>query len=157
MAKIALKLDERGKLAGLTPADARAYARFKRKLGLLRAGDTISFEHRFPRSPKFHRLHFAMLGMLFDNQEQFSEPEDLRKWIEVGAGHCKFVPGPKGRLVALPLSIAYDSLDDAEFYEHHTKVVAFLRSSAATRFLWPTVEERAALAGIEAILSGFGS
>ncbi|PWF25036.1 hypothetical protein [Corticimicrobacter populi] len=155
MAKIALRIDEQGKLAGLTPADARAYARFRRKLTELRTGDTISFEHRFPRSPKFHRLHFSMLGALFDNQEQFANPEDMRKWIEVGAGHCRFVPGPKGRLVALPLSISYDSLDDAEFYEHHIKVVAFLRTQHATRFLWPEVGDMAALAAVDAILSEF--
>ncbi|MEJ2897580.1 hypothetical protein [Bordetella avium] len=157
MAKIALRVDERGKLAGLTPFDDRAYSRFKKKLGLLRPGDTISFEHRFPRSPKFHRLHFALLGAIFDNQDQFVSPEDLRKWVEVGAGHCRFVPGPKGRLVALPLSISYESLDDAEFYDHHIKVVEFLRSQAATRFLWPDVDDSAALAGIEAILAGFGA
>lgn len=155
MAKVALTINEQGKLEGLTPADERAYARFKKKLGALSPGDTISFEHRFPRSPKFHRLHFAMLGMLFDNQEQFANPEDMRKWVEVGAGHCQFVPGPKGRLVALPLSIAYDSLDDTEFYEHHIKVVAFLRSTAATRFLWPEVDDAAALGAIEAILQEF--
>lgn len=157
MAKIALRLDERGKLDGLTPADARAYAKFRRKLGALRPGDTISFDHRFPRSPKFHRRHFAMLGMLFDNQEQFAHPEDMRKWVEVGAGHCQFVPGPKGRLVALPLSVAYDSLDDAEFGEHHRKVVDFLRSPAATRFLWPEVDDAAGLGAIEMILQEFGA
>lgn len=157
MAKVALRLNEQGKLEGLTPADGRAYARFKKKLGLLRPGDTISFEHRFPRSPKFHRLHFAMLGALFDNQEQFEHPDDFRKWVEVGAGHCKFVPGPKGRLVALPMSIAYDSLDDAEFYEHHVKVTAFLRSLGATRFLWPDVPDADAAAAVDAILSEFNA
>lgn len=155
MAKVALRVNDAGKLEGLTPADGRAYARFKKKLGLLRPGDTISFEHRFPRSPKFHRLHFAMLGLLFDNQEQFANPEDLRKWVEVGAGHCQFVPGPGGRLVALPLSIAYDSLDDSEFYEHHIKVLAFLRSTAATRFLWPQMDDRAAGQAMNGLLEEF--
>lgn len=157
MAKLALRVDELGKLDGLTPADCRGYARFKKKLGLLRPGDTITFEHRFPRSPKFHRLHFAMLGALFDNQEQFANPEDLRKWVEVGAGHCAFVPGPKGRLVALPLSIAYDSLDDAEFYEHHIKVTSFLRTVQSTRFLWPEIGDVAASAAIEGLLAEFGA
>lgn len=155
MAKLALRVNDAGKLEGLTPADDRAYTRFKKKLGLMRPGDTISFEHRFPRSPKFHRLHFAMLGLLFDNQEQFANPEDLRKWIEVGAGHCQFVPGPSGRLVALPMSIAYDSLDDAEFYEHHIKVLTFLRSQAATRFLWPQIDDQAAGQAMDALLREF--
>lgn len=157
MVKMALTVDDAGKLAGLTPADQRAYVRFRKKLGLLRPGDTISFEHRFPRSPKFHRLHFAMLGAIFDNQEQFPTLDDLRYWLEVGAGHCNFVPGPKGRMVALPLSISYESLDDAQFYEHHTKVIEFLRSRAATRFLWPDADDGAALTGLESILARFGA
>jgi hypothetical protein len=157
MVKLALRVDDAGKLDGLTPADCRGYARFKKKLLALRPGDTLSFEHRFPRSPKFHRLHFAMLGVLFDNQEQFAEYEDLRKWVEVGAGHCKFVPGPKGRLVALPLSVSYESLDDAEFYEHHTKIIAFLRSHQATRFLWPDIADVAAEAAVEGLLAEFGA
>ena len=156
MAKIALRKDETGKLAGLTEADHRAWSRFIRKIKALPTGGTVSFEHRFPRSPKFHRLHFAMLGVVFDNQEQFANPEDLRKWIEVGAGHCRFVPGPKGRVVALPLSINYESLDDAEFYEHHMKVLAFLRSTSATRFLWPAIEDGVALSSIDGILAEFG-
>jgi len=155
MAKIALRANDVGKLEGLTPADNRAYERFKRKLAGLSVGETISFEYRFPRSPKFHRFHFAMLGALFDNQEQFANADDMRKWVEIGAGHCQFVPGPKGRLVALPLSISYDSLDDTQFYEHHTAVVAFLRTQHATRFLWPDVDDATALAGMEIILREF--
>ncbi|OZI59923.1 hypothetical protein [Bordetella genomosp. 11] len=157
MTRIALRKDETGKLAGLTEADRRAFQRFKRKLENLPFGATITFEHRFPRSGKFHRLHFAMLGVVFDNQEQFTDPEDLRKWIEVGAGHCQLVPGPDGKPVALPKSVAYDSLDDAEFYEHHIKVLAFLRSRRATRFLWPAVDDEAAAAAVEGILQEFGA
>jgi hypothetical protein len=157
MAKIALRKDETGRLAGLTEADCRAFARFKRKLENLPYGATISFEHRFPRSPRFHRLHMAMLGAIFDNQEQFANQKDLRKWIEVGAGHCQLVPGPDGKPVALPKSIAYDSLDDAEFYEHHVKVLAFLRSKRATRFLWPAVDDDAAAAAVDGILAEFNA
>jgi hypothetical protein len=99
----------------------------------------------------------AMLGAIFDNQEQFANTEDLRKWIEVGAGHCQLVPGPDGKPVALPKSIAYDSLDDTEFYEHHVKVLAFLRSKRATRFLWPAVGDDAAAAAVDSILQDFGA
>lgn len=155
MAKIALRVDECGKLDGLTPADARAYAKFKRKLGLMQPGDTISFEHRFPRSPKFHRLHMKMWGALFDAQEQFSDPYQLRKWGEVGAGHCDFVPGPAGCMYALARSISYESLDDAEFYEHHIGVIAFLRSEYAHRFLWPFMTPTGSSQMMESVLEGF--
>lgn len=157
MAKVALRLNEQGKLEGLTPADERAYARFKKKLGGLTPGDTISFEHRFPRSPKFHRRHFTMLGLVFDNQEVFDNDYQFRKWTEVGAGHFELVPGFDGQLYPLPKSINYESLDDTEFAEVHYGVVAFLRSRHATRHLWPHVSDAAAGNAIESILSEFGA
>lgn len=155
MAKVALRLNEQGRLEGLTPADQRGYQRFKTKLKDLRPGETISFEHHFPRSGPFHRRHFSMLGLIFDNQEQFAHQNDFRNWIEVGAGHCLFVPGPDGRMVALPKSIAYDRLDDVEFAEHHSKAVSFLRSTQATRFLWPHIEDVAAGQAMESLLQEF--
>ncbi|MCQ9618367.1 DUF1367 family protein [Paenalcaligenes niemegkensis] len=155
MTKVALRINEQGRLEGLTPADSRAYNRFKGKLQKLQPGETISFEHRFPRSGAFHRRHFAMLGLVFDNQEQFAYPDDFRSWVEVGAGHCQFVPGPDGRMVALPKSVSYTNLDDVEFSEHHAKVVSFLRSTAATRFLWPLINDTQAGQAMESLLQEF--
>lgn len=157
MAKVALRLDECGKLTGLTPADDRGYRRFKAKLGTMNIGDTISFEYRVPRSPKFHRRHFAILGLIFDNQERFASPTQFRKWTEVGAGHFELVPAKDGTLYPLPLSIDYDSLDDSEFYEVHTHVIQFLRSQHATRHLWPAVSDIVAGNAMEGLLREFGA
>lgn len=155
MATVVLTKDDAGKIAGLTETDQRAYARFRRMLSELRVGATATLKFWVPRSPKFHRLHFAMLKALFDAQEQFADPDELRAWLQVGAGHCEFVPGPKGRMVALPKSISYERLDDAEFSEHHEKVKAFLRSEHALRFLYPHLDEAKASEMIETLLADF--
>ena len=39
---------------------------------------------------------------------------------------------------------------------HHIKVVAFLRSLRATRFLWPAIDDAAASRAVESILADFG-
>ena len=137
MPDVLLTKDERGQLAGYGDKGARAYRKFRDAIHDLEIGAFIKFSYRVPRSPKFHRLHFAMLKTFFDNQEQFSDDYQFRKWTEVGAGHCDFVPGPTGRMVAMPRSIAYEALDDEEFHDVHMGVRNFLRSEHARRFLWP--------------------
>lgn len=155
MSKVILRIDERGKLAGLDEKNERAYARFRSKLGKLQPGQTLAFEFRIPRSERFHRLHFVMLTAFFKCQEVFTDSERMRKWLEVGAGHCDFVPGPAGDLVALPRSISYESLDDAEFHEVHESVKAFLRMPHAYRFLWPHLDDERGEGMVESILSEF--
>lgn len=136
MSDVLIYKDERGKLAGFGEKGARAYARFRKAIDELADGELLRFSFWVPRSDKFHRLHFVMLKAVFDSQEQFADEEQFRKWTEVGAGHCDFVPGPKGRMVALPKSISYESIDDEQFADVHENVKQFLRSQHARQYLW---------------------
>ena len=78
MADIVLTRDETGKLAGLTQADQRRWAKFTAAVKRLGVGDTLKATFRLPRSPKFHRRHFALLKALFDCQEQFTDFDRFR-------------------------------------------------------------------------------
>lgn len=143
-----------GKLAGLTPKDDSSYQRFIGRIRNL-ANSCITFTWREPRSGAYHRRHFAMLAALFDAQEQFADDEQFRKWLEVGAGFCDFVPGPKGRMVALPKSIAYARLDQVEFEGVHAKVMSFIYSEHCRRFLWPHLDDQASWDMLESVLGEF--
>lgn len=155
MSDVLIVKDETGKLAGFGEKGAKAYNRFLKAVRELEIGELIAFSYRVPRSLKFHRLHFAMLKAVFDSQEQFNDSEQFRKWTEVGAGHCEFVPGPKGRMVALPKSISYESIDDEEFSTVHENVKQFLRSEHARRFLWPHLPEDESAEMISTLISEF--
>lgn len=155
MSEVLIYKDETGKLAGWGERGARSYSRFLKAVRELEPGEMLSFNYRVPRSLKFHRLHFAMLKALFDSQEQFNDPEQFRKWTEVGAGHCDFVPGPKGRMVALPKSISYESLDDDEFSTVHENTKAFLRTEHARRFLWPHLDDQQAAEMVDTLIQDF--
>ena len=96
-----------------------------------------------------------MINALFEAQEQFDDADDLRKWLEVGAGHCRFVPGPKGKMVALPDSIKYERLDQAEFEIIHEAIFKFARSRHASSFLWNHLSIPEQDAMIETILMEF--
>jgi hypothetical protein len=147
--------DDRGRLVGFTKKDETAYRRFKKVLEELGQGEIFTLDYWFPREGWRHRKHFKMLAMIFDAQEVFADPEQLRMWLHVGAGHCDFLPGPKGELIAVPKSIAYNRIDDVEFADHHEKVKVFLRTEHAQRFLWPHLDPANSSETIEAILYDF--
>lgn len=156
MTTITILRDDEGHLVGATDKDRRAYAAFTKQLTELTPGEMLTISVWFPRNPRLHRLHFAMLNELLQQQEQFEDIDHFRKWLSIGAEHCEFMPGPKGKMIAIPLSISWDELDDAGFQEYHEKVVAFLRSKYATRLLWPTMSDSDAATRMADLLSEFG-
>lgn len=155
MSQIVVTKDDTGKLVGFGEKHAKAYAKFRRMIEALEPGEMFTLDVWFPRSGKFHRLHFGMLAAVFNAQEQFSDFEQFRAWTQVGAGHVEFVPGPKGRMVALPKSISWAKLDDAEFSDHHDRVRDFLRSEHATAFLWGHLERSRQAQMIDELLREF--
>lgn len=155
MADIVLTRDEQGKLRGLTQADERRWSKFLAAVKGLAVGDTLKAAFKIPRSPKFHRRHFAILKALFECQEQFTEFERFREWTQVGAGFCDILPGPRGKPVAVSKSIAWDALDDADFAEHHLAVMEFIRTPYFSRFLWPHLDDQGQFNMVEAIMAEF--
>ncbi len=155
MSTITVMRMEDGKLGGFTPKDQRAYAKFKRSLDELEPGEMLTLQTWFPRNPKLHRLHFVVVKALFDAQEQFEDMDDLRRWLYVGAGHADFLPGPKGRMVAIPKSVAFEKIDDAGFSELHAKVIGFVRSAHCQRFLWAHLDQAKASEMAETVLAQF--
>ena len=116
-------------------------------------GELMKLSFWFPRNPALQGWHFIVLTAVFNHQEQFADEEQFRKWCEVGAGHCDFVPGPKGKVVAIPKSIAWHEMDDHDFGIHHEKVIEFFRSLACTRYLWPHMSDAEASEMMEGILT----
>lgn len=57
----------------------------------------------------------------------------------LGAGFCNYVPGANG-LVAVPKSMAFDEMDEAEFAELDRKTDEFLYTDHAQAILWPQLQ-----------------
>lgn len=157
MSIITVTKNAEGKVAGLTEKDAKAFARFNRQLESLERGEIMTIEMWFPRNPKLHGRHFAILSAVFGSQEQFPDLDQFRMWAQVGAGHCTFVPGPTGRMVALPKSIKWSKMDDEEFGDHHAKVIAFLFSEHARHFLWPHLSNHDSYEMVDTLLAEFNT
>jgi hypothetical protein len=66
------------------------------------------------------------------------------------------VPGPKGGIFPVPLSIDFEALEDDEMREFHDKVITFLRTDHAAKTLWPHLSPTARIEMIEGFLATFG-
>lgn len=155
MPSVTLHIGETGKLEGLAERDKRAYAKFKKRLETLGDGSVL-FSWSEPRSGPYHRRFFAMVNAFHEAQEQFQEVDHFLTWLKVGADFADLVPGPKGKPVAIAKSIAFDKLDQAEFEPIAQAIWAFMRSTYASRFLWPHLSDELGGALVDSILAGFG-
>lgn len=144
-----------GKLQGLDDKGQRAYAKFKRMVADLDYGQTITFAYRFPRSPKHHKLLFAKLQSLLQRTESFDDLGHLRHWVVMGAGFCDFVPGTDGKPNAIPKSMDFDNMDEADFSELHRSMDSFLWTSRAQETLWPALDEEARYACMQSFMEAF--
>jgi len=92
------------------------------KLEQLSSEQMLVVSIKQPRSPALHRLYFQILDKVYENQEYFNNKYQLRKFLEMAAGHYQkaYLPNrATGEIVEQfwPLSIAYTELGNQEFKE----------------------------------------
>ena len=90
----------------------------------IKVGDERSFTYKKLRSPKFHRLYFALIRLLFENQDQFKDQTVFRKYCEMKSGYYTTTETGEGDLI-LPQSIAFDKLGEEDFSELYGRVKDF--------------------------------
>lgn len=144
-----------GVVDGFTQQDKRAWRRFWRRFLGMRPGEMATAEWRFPRSGPFHRFHMRLEQGLFDHQDRFTNFEQFRVWLKVGAGWVDWCAGPKGGVVPIPRSISYAKADEDEFRRFHDQVMEFLRGPHAADYLWPHMKGEGATAMMESLLETY--
>jgi hypothetical protein len=137
MSAVTIMRDETGRLAGVGENGARAYAKWRKVVEQLPIGQTLTFRYHLPRSPAHHRLFFAKLGSLLARTETFDDLDKLRYWLVMGAGYFDLIPGLDGQPNAIPRSLNFDTMDEADFSELHRQVDQFLWTPRAQAVLWP--------------------
>jgi hypothetical protein len=76
-----------------------------------------------PRNLKFHKKFFGLLNMVFENQEQYTNVDHLRKDLTIEAGFYDVRYDLHGIEVREPKSISFAKMDDNEFSEFYNRVV----------------------------------
>lgn len=145
-----------GVFDGFNRDDRRAWRSFWKRVKGMEPGEMALIEARLPRSGPFHRRHMKIEQTIFDAQERFQNFKALRDWMKIGAGHCEWVPGPKGAIIPIPDSTSYASMDNEEFKVFHENSIQFLRGDRAANVLWPHLKGARAAEMMLVILEGFG-
>lgn len=144
-----------GMVDGLGERGKKQWRRFVNSLMRLEPGEMVDIKTHKARSGPFHRRHMLIETRVFEAQEKFEQFEQFRNWLKVGAGFCDWVPGPKGAVMPVPKSIAFDKLEEAEMQEVHDNMIAFLRQPHAVKTLWRHLSEAARDEMIESVLGDF--
>lgn len=110
-------------LNSLRPADETA----EQALQGIKHGDVVSVEIKRPRNLLHSRKFFAMLQIVFDNQEHYTSLDDLRAVCLCEIGHCNTVQRPDG-YIKYPRSMNFASLDQDEFNALYDKAVTWVCS-----------------------------
>lgn len=155
MSQVTIVKNNQGRLQGLDEKGQRAYAKWRRLVESLEIGQTLTFSYRFPRSPAHHRLFFAKLQSLLNRTEAFAELDKLRYWLVMGAGYFDLVPGFDGKPNAIPRSLDFDTMDEADFGELHRAVDNFLWTSRAQLTLWPHLDDERRYACVQSFVDEF--
>jgi len=93
------------------------------KFKKMTVGDIMEMSWKKPRNPGFHRKYFALIKLVYENTERFPNQNACRLWLQIKAGHVDFINDPNDSMVAVPKSISFDSMDDAEFESIFNSVV----------------------------------
>jgi hypothetical protein len=115
-----MKFIVRRTLSGLTPvynSDKESLMDCKLKLG-----EDYEVEIRKPRNYKFHKKYMALINLCFENQDRFTEIDDLRYYLTMKAGFVKKIDTGKGTMI-LPKSISFSKMDDIEFDKLYQKTI----------------------------------
>ena len=85
--------------------------------------EPIEFEFTKNRNYKFHKKLFALLNLVFENQEVYNNLEHLRKDLTISAGYYDIRHNFEGVEIYEPKSISFAQMDEIEFSEFYNRII----------------------------------
>lgn len=142
-------------LKGMSRDDDRAWHRFWKKVRQLEPGEILSVAFTFSRHGPTHRGYMKLETDLFDAQERFTDRENFRDWLKVGAGWVVWAPGAKGGIVPLPKSISFARADEEDFHVYVKGALEFIRTPHFGKYLWRHLTPAARAEMVDVILDEY--
>lgn len=103
-------------LAPSSPRDAALLAAFG-------VGEILEVALRKPRSAAHHRKFFALMQLVFENQERYDTIADLLVEVKLKCGHYREHLTTKGRLIYVPKSLSFEAMGQEEFGVLYSKAI----------------------------------
>jgi hypothetical protein len=76
-----------------------------------------------PRNPKFHRKFFALINLVFTNQDRYKIVDDLLIEIKIRVGHYKEHIDIHGEVIYIPKSISFERMEEMEFEVFYNRTI----------------------------------
>lgn len=93
------------------------------KLKKIKHGEPYEFEYKHVRNLKFHKKYFALINMVFQNQEMHKNIDHLRRDLTIEAGYYDLRQNIHGEEIKEPKSISFASMDEDEFNDYYGAVI----------------------------------
>lgn len=87
----------------------------------VKTGDIYKCQITKPRNYEFHKKYWALINMVYDNQELFDNVDDMRAEITIKAGFFTTYHGLDGSIKKKANSISFAEMDGFEFQEMYEK------------------------------------
>lgn len=100
-----------------------AYDSDYEKAKKIKAGEPYEFEYKQLRNVRFHRKFFALMNLLFQNQELYKNLDHLRKDLTVEAGYYDLRVNIHGEEIKEAKSISFAAMSEDEFSEFYNAVL----------------------------------
>ena len=89
----------------------------------VKIGDEVLVDYKAKRNTQFHKKGFALLNLVFQNQDRYTNLEDLRVEFRLKAGCYTEHISMSGIIVYIPKSMAFSEMCDNEFNELYSKFI----------------------------------
>jgi len=100
-----------------------AYDSDLEKLKKIKPNEPIECTITKKRNIMFHRKFFALLNMVYQNQERYNNIDHLRKDLTIEAGYYTERPNLEGEAIKEADSISFAKMDDHTFQEYYNRVI----------------------------------
>ena len=100
-----------------------AYNSDYEKAKKLKANQEYQCEVKQPRNYRFHKKYFSLIKLLFDNQEVYSNIDDLRHDLIIEAGYYRKYINIHKNEVKVAKCISFAKMTEYEFGELYSKTL----------------------------------
>ena len=89
----------------------------------IKVNEPYEFEYKFKRNYQFHKKFFALVNMVFQNQETYTNIEHLRKDLTIEAGYYTTRSNLDGEEIKEADSISFSNMDNNKFSEFYNAIL----------------------------------
>ncbi len=100
-----------------------AYDSDHEKAKKIKVNEFYEFSYSKPRNYQFHKKFFALLELVYQNQELYNNKDDLREDLTIEAGFYRNAKNLQGEPVKKAKSISFAKMDENEFNDFYNRII----------------------------------